>query len=156
VTTKRQNSSFNLCQFQYADGRLCGLPALDSLKGYCRSHATLKSRSIHREDDLSTDLASPLGEYISQIEINHVLGKLFESLAANRVSAKRAATLAYIAQLLLQSQQGGKEEARRWPIDNSTFKQWLDIKAPFRPKPPKPEQELATHPSKSPSVETTK
>jgi hypothetical protein len=59
---------------------------------------------------------------MTRIDINHALGKLFEALAANRVSLKRAATPAYIGPLLLQS------EANRW--DAKTFRRLVDIKFP--------------------------
>ena len=72
------------------------MPAHPKYEGLCLNHATIHRRTYHREDDLVKELASPAGDFITQIDINHVLGKLFEALAANRVSPKRAATLAYI------------------------------------------------------------
>jgi hypothetical protein len=42
----------------------------------------------------------------------HSDAKLFEALAANRISTRRAATLAYIGHLLLQAYSGLKAEAR--------------------------------------------
>jgi len=64
-----------------------------------------RRRSVQRTGE-------PFGAFLSQAEINQALGKLFEALAANRISPKRAATLAYIAYLLLQAYAGLKAETR--------------------------------------------
>jgi hypothetical protein len=50
------------------------------------------------------ELASLTGDFHSAADVNNVLGNLFHALAGNRVSTKRAATLAYIGYLLMQSQ----------------------------------------------------
>jgi hypothetical protein len=108
VTVKRQDNPFNLCQFQFADGRLCGLPALDSLKGYCRAHATVKSRTIEREDDLSQDLPYLEGKTLSEQGIERALNVVFHAFAAKRITTRRAATFGYLAQLMLLSKRGTK------------------------------------------------
>jgi hypothetical protein len=108
---------------------MCGLPAHPKHEGLCLSHAQRRAPQP-REDDLSHLLASPDGDFMLQIDINHVLGKLFDALAANRISARRAGTLAYIANLLAQTQEGGKNEARRWEIDKPTYLKMLELKYP--------------------------
>ncbi|HTZ46776.1 MAG TPA: hypothetical protein VMH20_04250, partial [Verrucomicrobiae bacterium] len=72
--------------------------------------------------DLSREIRSLADDYITQIDINHVLGKLFDALAANRISTKRATSLAYIADLLMRSQGGAKQEARCWDLDLPIYK----------------------------------
>ena len=79
--------------------------------GLCLNHGTIHKRATMREDDLYNELASPSGAFLSPAEINQALGKLFEALAANRISTRRAATLAYIGHLLLQAYSGLKTEA---------------------------------------------
>lgn len=86
--------------------------------------------------DLSAELAPPVTDYLTQVDINHVLGNLFAALAANRISAKRAGTLAYICANLLKSQQGMRDQVRF--LDWTAFqflKKALHEKYGPRPKP---------------------
>jgi hypothetical protein len=147
--TKRSDASYNLCTFKFANGKFCTMPAHPSYEGLCLNHATIHRRTFHREDDLVKELASPAGDFITQIDINHVLGKLFEALAANRVSPKRAATLAYIGHLLLLSQKGAKSEANRWEIDTNIFRRLVEIKYPSA-KHPKSARSKSQPPSELP------
>jgi hypothetical protein len=87
------------------------MPAHPKFNGLCLNHGTIHRRTSVREDDLYMELASPSGEFLSAADINRALGKLFAALAANRLSAKRAATLAYIGYLLLQSKSDAEGEA---------------------------------------------
>jgi hypothetical protein len=88
------------------------MPAHPKYNGLCLNHGTIHRRTMEREDDLYNEMASPSGAFLSQAEINQALGKLFEALAGNRISPRRAATLAYIGYLLLQTYSGLKAEAR--------------------------------------------
>lgn len=130
MSNRRPDASYNLCTFQFANGKCCGMPAHPSHNGLCLNHATIHRRTFHREDDLLNELASPAGDFITQIDINHVLGKLFEALAANRVSPRRAATLAYIGQLMMLSQKGARREANNWSIESQVLAKLVDIKYP--------------------------
>jgi hypothetical protein len=135
MSNRRPDAAYNLCNFKFANGKFCTMPAHPNHEGLCLNHATIHRRTFHREDDLVKELASPAGDFITQIDINHVLGKLFEALAANRVSPKRAATLAYIGHLLLLSQKGAKSEANRWEIDTNIFRRLVEIKYPAAKHP---------------------
>ena len=135
MSNRRPDASYNLCNFKFANGKFCTMPAHPNHDGLCLNHATIHRRTFHREDDLVKELASPAGDFITQIDINHVLGKLFEALAANRISPRRAATLAYIAHLLIQSQKGAKNEANRWEIDGNIFRRLVEIKYPSAKHP---------------------
>jgi hypothetical protein len=112
MTTTRAENPFDLCQFQFANGKCCGMPAHPKYNGLCLNHGTIHSRANAREDELYNLLVSPAGGLLSQEEINLALVKLFEALATNRISTRRAATLAYIGHLLLQTYSGLKAEAR--------------------------------------------
>jgi len=112
MTTKRADNPYDLCQFQFANGKCCGMPAHPNYDGLCLNHGTIHMRTTAREDDLYNELASPSGAFLSQAEINQSLRKLYEALAGNRISPRRSATLAYIAYLLLQAHAGLKAEAR--------------------------------------------
>ena len=143
MSNQRPDASYNLCSFKFANGKFCTMPAHPHHNGLCLNHATIHRRTFHREDDLLKELASPAGDFITQIDINHVLGKLFEALAANRVSPKRAATLAYIGHLLMQSQDGARREANNWPNESKILSRLIDIKYPnakaSEPSAPKPQ-----------------
>ncbi len=132
MSNARLDNIYNLCQFKFANGRMCGLPAHPKHDGLCLVHGR-RSKPEPREDDLSAELASPAGDFITQIDINHVLGKLFNALASNRVTPRRAGTLAYIGCLLAQTQQAAKREAARWEIDAPTMRKLLDLKYPEPP-----------------------
>ncbi|HEY1468233.1 MAG TPA: hypothetical protein VGF61_04270, partial [Candidatus Acidoferrum sp.] len=88
------------------------MPAHPKYNGLCLNHGTIHKRTSVREDDLYMELASPTGDFHSAADVNNALGKLFHALAANRVSTKRAATLAYIGYLLMQSQGNVEAEVR--------------------------------------------
>ncbi len=132
MSNARPSDPFNLCRFTFANGRMCGLPAHPKHDGLCLTHGR-RSNPEPREDDLSAELASPAGDFITQIDINHVLGRLFTALASNRISSRRAGTLAYIGCLLTQTQQGAKKEAARWELDAATFKKLVELKYPQAP-----------------------
>ncbi|HXR32219.1 MAG TPA: hypothetical protein VN830_00820 [Verrucomicrobiae bacterium] len=112
MSNRRIDPDYNLCQFQFANGKCCGMPAHPKYNGLCLNHGTIHSRANAREDDLYNLLVSPASGLLSQEEINLALTRLFEALAANRISTRRAATLAYIGHLLLQAYSGLKAEAR--------------------------------------------
>jgi hypothetical protein len=130
MTSTRPDIYYGLCKFTFADGRRCAMPEHPDTKGFCRNHGTTHRRTQVREDDLFAELASPAGDFITKIDINHVLGKLFGALAANRISPRRAATLAYIGQLLLRSQEGARFEAANWSSEHRILNQLIDIKYP--------------------------
>ena len=118
MSNARPADPFNLCSSTFANGRLCGLPAHPKGDGLCLVYRRSIAAAKPREDDLSRKLASPAGDFITQIDINHVLGKLYQALAANRITLRRASSLAYIAFLISQSQQAAKAEARTWDQDS--------------------------------------
>ncbi len=112
MSNQRIDPTYDLCQFQFANGKCCGMPAHPKYNGLCLNHGTIHSCANAREDDLYNLLVSPANGLLTQEEINQALTRLFEALAANRISTRRAATLAYIGHLLLQAYSGLKAEAR--------------------------------------------
>jgi hypothetical protein len=97
MSNERYDPTYDLCQFQFANGKCCGMPAHPKHNGLCLNHATVHRRTTVREDDLSAELMAAAGEFASHPDIHGVLGKMFGALAGNRMSPKRAATLAYSA-----------------------------------------------------------
>jgi len=112
MTTKRSNSPYDLCQFTYADGRMCGLPTIPSGDGLCRSHASLKRFRPAPEEDAAPSLTDFASDPPSQEDVQRAVGRIMQALAANRISARRAATFGYLAQLLLQVHAGLQAEQR--------------------------------------------
>jgi hypothetical protein len=94
MSNRRPDSSYNLCTYQFANRKCCGMPANPSYHKLSLNHGAIHRRTHHREDDLLAELASPAGDFITQFDIKYVLGKLFQALAANRVSPPPSPTLA--------------------------------------------------------------
>ena len=112
MTVKRSENPYDLCQFTFANGKKCGMPAHPRFHGLCLNHGSLNRRGYEREDELCNDMCIPAGESLTQEEIQRALARVFEALAANRISTRRAATLAYIGFLMQQTYSGLKAEAR--------------------------------------------
>jgi hypothetical protein len=90
------------CQFSTSDGRTCRMLRWDRHPSFCLFHAR-REQQLLEADRVGAELVSLSGEFRTAHDLNHVLGKLFVSLANNRIPPRHAATLAYIAQLLLHS-----------------------------------------------------
>ncbi len=97
--------------------------------------------------NLSQELATPSGDFLTQIDINHILGNLFQALAANRVSTKRASALAYICFNILKSQEGMHDQVRFMELTAFDFLHDALEKKYFS-KPARPPISLAPHPGK--------
>jgi len=98
-----------LCQFPFADGRQCRMPRHVSHDSLCVFHARQEQQLVEL-DSIGEELGSLSGEFTTVSDVNHVIGKLFKLVAANRIPARNAHLLAYLAQLLLQSQKEVKHE----------------------------------------------
>ena len=97
------------CQYRSAADRQCRLLRADTHPSLCAFHAHEEQQLLEPER-VGAELASLSGEFKTVNDLNHVLGKLFTLKAQNRISARDAAVLAYIAQLLMQSLGGVKDE----------------------------------------------
>jgi hypothetical protein len=99
----------SLCQFPFADGRQCRMFRHESHPSLCIVHAR-EEQQLLELDRIGAQLASLSGEFTTATDINHVVGKLFKLVAANRIPRRNAELLAYLAQLLLFSQKDVKHE----------------------------------------------
>ncbi len=104
MTKKRSTPDHShLCRFQFADGRKCRMLQQKGHAAFCVFHA-LAERQLLESEKLGREIASPpSGEYLTAVDVNHVLGKLFAAVARNRLPVRNAAILAYLGQLLLHS-----------------------------------------------------
>jgi hypothetical protein len=89
------------CSHRTPSGRRCSTPAADSKSGLCARHLR-----VHKEADsadLSRFLLAGWEGFQTAQGVNHTLGNLYLLLAENRISARRAAVLAYISSLVLRT-----------------------------------------------------
>jgi hypothetical protein len=99
----------SICQFPFADGRQCRMLRHKSHPTLCLFHARDEQQLLEL-DRIGAELKSLSGDFTTFRDINHVIGKLFKLVAANRIPARSAALLAHLAQLLLFSQKDLKHE----------------------------------------------
>ena len=90
------------CRQRTRAGHPCQLRVLDTSSGLCFRHAGLRERQKD-PDDLSADLLDKLTEFRSAYDVNDFLARLLFLLVRNRISAKRAGVLTYIAAQILHS-----------------------------------------------------
>ena len=90
------------CQHRFANGMQCGVPLVSEDVHFCVRHAKL-AQNQPAEQDLSGVLLRVSQDFQTAQGINFSLAMLFELLAKNRISARRAAVLAYIGSLLLRT-----------------------------------------------------
>jgi hypothetical protein len=127
--SNKRSSKSNLCTYTFSNGNSCRMLAHPDHGKLCFHHAT--STPSCREDDLGVVFSETgEGDYISSIDINHALGHLFQALAENRISNKRAATLSNIGRTLLLSQRCAIEEAKYWFEEEKMQRKILRIKYP--------------------------
>ncbi len=104
MTKKRSTSDHShLCQFHFADGRKCGMLRQDGHSTFCLFHARVERQLLESETVGAHISKSPSGEFLTAVDVNHVLGKLFAAIAEDRLPPRNAATLAFVGQLLLHS-----------------------------------------------------
>ncbi len=104
VETTNSNSSNTIarCQHQFENGTRCRLPVLSADSLFCPRHARLgENQPI--EEDLTAKLLKNSQDFQTAQGVNFALGNLYDLLAQNRISTRRAAVLAYINSLLLRT-----------------------------------------------------
>ncbi len=137
VKPSRRSSSqivnSNRCSYSTSDNRRCTMLRHDSHPSLCLFHAR-EERRILEADHVGNELASLSGEFRTTTDINHALGKLWDMLAHDRISRKRAATMAYIAALLLPTVERVRLE-HSMASRNSGLDYWKQVLASAFPPP---------------------
>jgi len=100
------------CHHRVRNGAYCRLPVSDPKTGLCFRHASLRLQEVD-SGDLSEELVCGIKEFDSAVDINHVLGELYKLLAANKISPRRGAVMAYTCSLLLRTLPAVDEELER-------------------------------------------
>jgi hypothetical protein len=130
------------CSHFTARGRRCRLRALRS--GLCFRHAARQLQPAQPVDvDLSADFLIQLDDLQSADQINQFLAKLLILVVQNRISARRAAVLAYITNQLLRTLPAiAKEE------DAKPTQIIFDMPGPDRDKPDQTTPQAEPNPCK--------
>src|SRR5919108_166105 len=97
------------CRHRVRTGAYCRLPVSDPKTGLCFRHASLRLQEVD-SGDLSEELVCGIKEFHSAVDINHVLGELYKLLAANKISPRRGAVMAFTCSLLLRTLPAVDEE----------------------------------------------
>jgi hypothetical protein len=134
MNTKSANpspaSDSSRCQHRFANGQRCRLLASGSETNYCPRHAKLPQNQ-REPADLTDTLTAGLGEFTSAAPINDFLSRLLLLLAQNRISPRRAAVLAYVANQLLHTLSAMEKEATAKDSKKAPIKIIWDL-----PRPP--------------------
>src|SRR5271163_924315 len=138
------------CHHRDSAGRRCRLPREKSHPTFCTVHIRPAAPdSTIPPADVSAELLGPLNDFRTNTSINYTLGRLLILKSAGQISAKDAAVVAYICQLLLQSVPGVRKEMS-WsrgqsPEDQDlravlkvTTSLWDDDAEPAQPAQPRP------------------
>jgi hypothetical protein len=98
------------CQFRFSDGRRCRMLRSPDHSSFCAFHAR-QELQILESQRLGGEISASLhGDFLTAMDINHVLGKLFIAVAQDRIPARKASVLTYLGQVLLSSLPHVKQE----------------------------------------------
>jgi hypothetical protein len=93
----------NLCSFTFSDGRRCRALRLSGHPQFCHFHARREAEA-RAADQLGRDSSYFFsGGYLSACDLSAALGRLFAEVASGHIKPRRATTLAYLAQVLVQT-----------------------------------------------------
>jgi hypothetical protein len=90
------HSGLKRCRYNTANGRRCRMISVDEL-GFCARHRSYDEELVAMELNISPE------EFKTAVGLNRFVGKVTALTAQNRLPVRTSATLAYLAQLLLQT-----------------------------------------------------
>ena len=96
------NSAPLHCQYRTASDPRCRMAISDPHSGLCHKHAAERQQNLDQAD-LAAALIGDIEEFRSAADINHSLGELYKLQARNKITPRRAAVMAYTANLLLRT-----------------------------------------------------
>ena len=115
------------CAFSTSDNRRCTMFRHDSHPSFCLFHAR-QERILLESDQIGPELVPPSGKFHSFTELNDSLTRLWTLLADDRISRKRAATLAYVGSLILPTLMRVASEANAHRT-NQRYEEWRKARA---------------------------
>jgi hypothetical protein len=130
------------CVFRAPSGRFCRMPIADRDSGLCYRHAFDQKKQASA--DLLQRLTTDSDDFTTALGIHNSLSELYKLLAADLITARRAAVLAYIANLLLRTIPIVHSELNP-DADNEPAKFTVDFG-----DLPRPNRQLATNTTESP------
>lgn len=128
------------CSARTPSGRRCRMAISDPKTGLCFRHAAVRLKE--NSGDFSEALVCGIKEFHSAVDINHVLGELYRLLAADKISPRRGAVMAYTCSLLLRTVPAINDELNP-PDSGPGF--ILDLPRPKRDWPEGADPEIAKH-----------
>jgi hypothetical protein len=90
------------CVHFYPNGRRCRLSATNLNSHFCPAHTRLP-QNLPDPAEIASTLTANLDDFTSAAQINDFLSRLLLLLAQDKISARRAAVLAYITNQLLRT-----------------------------------------------------
>lgn len=132
------------CQYHSPSGRRCRFLVSDARSPHCLRHASRLAQPCSAvppspDAGLSSVLPTDPAAFKSPSQINDFLSALLVHLAQNRISARRAAVLAYITNQLLRTLPAIEKELQaQSPEDAPGTKVILDLPRPHRPESNQP------------------
>jgi hypothetical protein len=136
MKTKSSNAPENRCVRQFADGRRCRMLRKAGHASLCVFHAREEDQLLE-SDKLAAEFASLSGKFVTALDVNHVLGKVFDAFAHKRISSSTANTFGYLGQLLLQSMPQVQREINRAANNPNAHDTVVRTTIPyFRPRKP--------------------
>jgi hypothetical protein len=111
--------SYPRCNFQFADGRRCRMLRQPG-DHLCLFHKR-ELLQLQSAEEIGAELLQLGGNFRDPIALNFVLGKLFSHVATGRMHRRQASTLAYIAQLLLQTLDAKRYKVVRAPYFSDPY-----------------------------------
>jgi hypothetical protein len=134
------------CRQRTPSGRRCRMAISDPDSGLCAKHAAVLQKDLDQAD-FAASLIGDIQEFRSAADINHSLGELYKLQARNKITPRRAAVMAYTANLLLRTlpaialetnTDGGKEQRiiidmprpdRDWPDPKPDSPTYQDLRS---------------------------
>ena len=103
------------CRFLSSDKRQCRMLRADHHPDFCLFHAARQEEIFallpEREFDLAPELVALAADLTTATGVNRALGEVFRLLAKKHITRNDAVAFGYIAQLLLQTVPGVRNEA---------------------------------------------
>jgi hypothetical protein len=127
------------CAHRFPNSKRCRLYVRTLDSTYCSTHAQLPQNQQDSPETAAV-LTADLREFRSAIPINEFLARLLLLLAENKISARRAAVLAYITNQLLHTLPAIDRELNPKPGKDEPVEIIFDMPGPDRDRDPDNDQ----------------
>ena len=102
VPARLQATREDRCQHRFGNGTRCRMPVPNEESLFCINHAQLPEHE-NAPVNLSASLTAGLTDFKSAVTISEFLARLLRLQAEDRISPRRAAVMAYTANLILRT-----------------------------------------------------